>query len=852
MTDLGRPGFRTTQRTLRSLRPSEIGALVSLWTIAIAAPEMLGGVPTWSLVAIAAGGMVALGCALRATRRAEETKAFEPVLVIMAGALAYTTVQAIPLPCAVVRWIDPELAGHVAENARLLPSASFACSFSWAPGATRWEVVKGVGIVALFAAAWLLSVRGLRRWVLGSVATSVLTIALVGLAHRAADAEHVFGLVALRFPMERPILSPISNPNNLAGFLSMGVPVFAGFALAERALAKRLLYLSGAAVIGATTAMTLSRGGVAALGVGLVVFAGLELTARVRRDGRARVAWIAVLCVGILGLAGWVSAEPILGALGDHDLSKLDLIREAIRLTERRPWSGVGRGAFATAFAALDPAVARYRADHAENAFVHWATEWGWPLALLLVIAIAIRLLRQAQRRISSEHRGAIAGVLSLAVSNLVDFNLELGGVAAVAAILLAAAVAPRGSRAVESARRREVHGGALRPWLRFGALARGVAWTSVPLVAGMAASAGAASFVYEDALVASLEIRDREAFRATLREAVAHHPAEPSFALLAGAEAVIHGDRSAGRWLGRSMRLAPTWPEPHRFAAEGLLRIGALDQALLEIREAAVRMPGAGAPLLCRLLRVRPDAALVDRAAPPPPHRAEFLETVASCAPPGPVQAAIDGLMLEGPHPPLAVRIRQVLRLLAAGNRDGALTELRTLETHGVSPRNRLALASAFLRAGAPKDALTVLARVPNEGSDRRSLLVLRAKAHASLGHTDAMRATVDELKAEASASPERLAEAFELLGGLEQSLGHSAVALRELDRACRIAPTPSRLLRVARAAERLGDPVRAYRAYADLCARHPENDVGCRKKKELAGNDAILGSGSMGRNPP
>jgi hypothetical protein len=811
--------------------PRLVLAVAAMAVAMLVPPQLLGGVEGWAIGITAALALVALGATHWALRGAVPVDYRRPLLVVVLGCAAWTAVQALPLPCGVAKLLAATAAEHVLMNRELLgdPSAG-ACTLSFDPGATRWELAKGVAIVAAFLSAWLLAAAGHRRKVLMAVGASVVLMALVGLAHLATGAERVFGAYEPRYSMHRPVLAPLLNPNHLSGFLAMGVPVLAGLGLATRDAARRTIWMGGAALCGTTAILTLSRGGVASLVAGMLFLGVLAARRRAGRGGRRSVAgliWVGGALVLMLAGGAYLALGPVTREFAEGDLTKLELIAQAGAFVLEHPWLGVGRGAFAAAFVQAG-GLADYRAEHPENLVVQWAAEWGLPVALALIGVIAWALRRAAVELRSLERAGALAAVGSIAAHDLVDFSLELAGVAVVGAALIGAAIPSRSPRATPEAK------GA--PWRR-SVLPVLAAGAGLLLVLSPTLARGSVRALHDD-LVKELSARDRKQFAERLQHALALHPSEPVFPLLAATEAVQHGDPSAPRWLNRSMTLAPAWPSPHVVAARWLWTQGAHTQAMLEIRQAAERSPGVTRPFLCDVVRRRDDAGeLIALAAPEGILRAPFLEVASTCLHPrSPAAVATDALLLEAEPAAVPPLLRQARRRMWDGEpQEAVLTLRRGLDKHRDRAEVWLALAEAEVAAGDPDAALEAVRRAEGLPGDHREILRAKARNLGALGDEDGMREALQQLRGLSGGAPEQVARALAFEGELWEASGQRAQALRAFEQAHRVAPRRDRLERVARAAQALGDRRRAFRAYLELCQTHPDVERYCQQKERV-----------------
>lgn len=799
-------------------------APVALGVCLVVSPQLLGGAYGWG-VAISAL-LAGLACAAAAwTARADGLDApLDRPSAVMLGLLAWTAIQAVPLPRAITELAQPEAVAMADASAALIESdAPSFVPLSISPGATYGEVVKGAAILASFFAAWLLVSLGHRRRVAQLVALSAMAMAVVALGHLAVDAERVFGLYAPRETGSN-LLAPLLNANHLSGFLAIGVPLAIGLALDEEDPGKRIGYLVGATVIGACALLAVSRGGVAGLVCGLLALGALGL-ARKRRNGARDVgttyATIGAAVAAIAGLGLYVGAEALFRDFEHGDASKLELGANGLALALEHPWVGVGRGAFSAAFVSQHGASVRY--THPENLLAQWTSEWGLVLALVLIGTLAWALVRSIAAARTWTRLGAAAGVIAAVVHDLVDFVLEMAGVAVVAAALLAVVIAPRRRSRTRLERR------SVRAW-HSAALVSGVTLLAVATLGWRIDRDGA------DALQERLIqlAGDERAFRATLLEAVRLHPAEPVFPLLAGAQAVRSDDERAISWLNRAMVLAPGWASPHVESARFLAQRGRVTQAFLELREADERQPGSGAGLACTLLERRP-ASVTEllRIAGEGNDAAARLEQVARCLPlDHDAAVAIDARLIE--HGSSSAHVREARRRVESGDPQGALAILEPVRSEP-DLDVQLAHANALLALEDHARALRVLEQAESLTERPDRVLALRARAEAAAGDAEAMRATMERVRSRARGRARPLAAAWITQARLEQHLGNDGAALAAFQRAHSLDPDSQGLAGVAQLAERTGDLGRALRAYGELCRGAGEGSPHCVARERI-----------------
>ncbi len=823
-------------------RPSAKLALFALGAATALAPMLIGGSPGWSVPIIAALGIVAAALAIFAAWRGHEAMPIGLGLAVLTFGTLFTILQAAPLPCDLAERLAPDAVSD-ARRAAALVGAAARCTITQDPGRTREEILKGLTLLSFFVAATLTLRVTRREDVLRVVALSAALVGLVMLGHVIFDAEAIWGVYRPLYG--RALYGPFVNPNHAGGIFALGAPVALGIGLSREARPRRGPWLVLAAFLVACAAITLSRGAILAVVGGMGLFALLYArreASRVRRSERSTLQSLLLRSHAAGVMAALVAAALVVFAAGIErlqgefeggDLSKIELGWRGLELALTGPWLGVGRGAFAVAFVERTPE-AGVRYEYAENAITQWAVDWGLVVGLLVAALLALAIVRAARSTERLANIGAVAGIVAYASQNLVDFGLEMIGSAAVAVVLLAAVVAP-GHGPSERASTTSRDGAGASPSLRL----RASAW----LKGGRSSLAAAASIVVISAIAlamlggeieaqrvesarATLEerftVHDRDGFRVALGRAVVAHPREPIFALLAGAEAARADDPQAIAFLSRAMLLAPSWTGPHLTAARLLMRLGRVDQAWVELRQALAVSPPLALGPACELLRLRPSAHALFRMLPErDPERTAALRSLATCVPTADPRAdEIDRALVEASPSLDLPRIRLARRALERHHPEDARRWL-TLDERHATPELELARAELELAGGEPEEALEQAERAERRGADRWQATVLRARALATLQRWDAMRDAVGELRGLAGSSPARLGDVEVFLGGLERGAGHRGRALAAFESAWRSFERLDALVAVAQLSAELGDDERARGARRSLCER-------------------------------
>jgi hypothetical protein len=570
----GKHGSRRRRRVVArpAGRREWLGAGLLVVTIAGGALAF-GGLHTQVLLPIGLASLVSA-----ALLRPEQAP---PLVWVLIGLATYTLFQLVPLPFSWVEALSPSGAEiwRVAFKPFGSPPPSFV-SLSVDPGSTAIECVKWFSYAGV-----LLAASGWRSWFGATslallVFASALAVSVVTLAHGIVAAPRIYGL----FTPNGTLLwsrGPLINPNNLAGYLNLGLFAGLGVWLARRDAAWARLLPIGIGTLALHVLLTRSRGGIGALALGVMIFGYLALSGRHRdwrRLGIAGAAGVLSVLVLALVLAGpEIRTEILDPSLGDKAtvwIWSLDLMRDF-------PVFGVGRGAFEGSF---QPYRKAFGYDwtklfaFAENFAVQWVCDWGIPVgiaALAACFAFVPGLVRRALRDPLSA--GLVTGLGILFLQNLVDLALEVFSVTATALVAFAAVHSGSSTRRLSK--------------IQLGFAAAGVAMSAVVVLA-----TGVAPVQLERdrlagayrAFVASRP-RDATAIMAQIRSSMERHPGDAYFPLI-GALVVRQTQRGDPfRWIGRAIERAPINGSAHIVLAQMLAERGHVRQALIHVRLAAL-----------------------------------------------------------------------------------------------------------------------------------------------------------------------------------------------------------------------------------------------------------------------
>lgn len=762
------------------------------------------------------------------------------------GLAVFCVVQALPLPDTLTRRLSPHVQDVWADSLRpfgeLVPAWH---SLSLDAGATWLEANKWFSYCALFSGALFISVRGQALWLWLCLLGSATLAALVSAAHLAVGATRLYGIYEPQLAVTPWRVAPLLNPNNLSGYLLLGL--FAGFAVlfSRRPPLPRLVLLVPMAGVLGVLILTGSRGGVAALALGLVLFLGFLLLAK-RASNRlvpSLPRWAAVTTVAVVAGSGvcfalLAASEQTRVALQDESFSKLSVARWALGMVGDNWLWGVGRGAFETAFPPYRAGLGRMLFQYPENFVVQWLTEWG-VVATLLATLWLLKTMRPWRYFTGSTSTAALAiGGLALLAQNLVDLGLEvmsIGIAFSVALGTLCGSVARRDRGGNDEGSRPDASLGPVSAlsWGRD-------LWLAAPVSLALLANGLGWSHGLHSALSDRREMRaaydelahDKSktaGFREQLHAAILRHPGDAYLPLL-GALAARREGHDPVVWINRALERDPERGATHFVLARVLLERGSTGQAMLALKFAVERQP-----------------EFLNRAAALAQTRARSFEQVMASVPDGvagvpmllalaltadrnkapavvPSAGLIDEAVRRDPQslPARQAEVKSLLAEIKAGsgrcageNRAACFSRvdvaLRALERNAKEPKAEIVLAQAERRAldGRVAEADQYLAEHCPELTVPTSCLRERVLYALSHGNAKASGDAATAYLAAACDSAAACAKASLWVGDRMQEHGDALGALAYYSRAAKDRPDPAVWRKVAAASKAAGQPV-------------------------------------------
>src|SRR5581483_4018508 len=250
------------------------------------------------------------------------------------------------------------------------------------------------------------------------------------------------------------------NPNHLAGFLEMLLPLGLAYTLTGRAKPVTKVILGYASlVLLAGIAVSISKGGWIATGLALAVFFGVLIFNR-----RYRIPALVLMVLVVGGCFYFIPRSPffqmrfhqMFNEKGNvNDELRYSVWQPTLRMWEDNRWWGVGPGQFETRFRVYRPEGIQMNPEYTHNDYLNTLADWGVAGTALVACALGLLGLGLAKTahciRLSSGDLGgksgsnkfafvfgASVGMVAILLHSVVDFNMHIPANAILAITLMA------------------------------------------------------------------------------------------------------------------------------------------------------------------------------------------------------------------------------------------------------------------------------------------------------------------------------------------------------------------------------------------------------------------------------
>lgn len=435
---------------LRSPFPATLALLTLLF-----APFAFGAVSSNAWVSLAWMWILFGGWSLVRSRGSSgDTGPLSRITPALLAVHALIAIQLVPLPPSVLRALSP---GSYAAHFIPPMAGGHWAPLTASPTGTVQSWLFFAGVHGLVITLFGLSTPArsgrttLLFWGMAAVGTLLAVEGLVQAA--SAHPNWLYGV----FPIpgigshERGVFGPYYNRDHYSNLIAIAASVAAGL------LAKRiprdgapplrsmvdspdfpgsLALGAGLVIMFAASAASGSRGGLVAIGAGVLVGLSSPFLARPRLALGSAI----LLLVVFFGTGVPSAIERMTDV--DFEASRLMVWRDTLRLIRFFPVFGCGIGAFAPAYWPYQRVVRFEYWPHAHNEYLQWVLEAG--LVGVVMALYGTRAAWRAAPRVvrNEEVRPALAGLTAALVHALVECSLRIPANAAWTAVLLVCVIA--------------------------------------------------------------------------------------------------------------------------------------------------------------------------------------------------------------------------------------------------------------------------------------------------------------------------------------------------------------------------------------------------------------------------
>ena len=245
--------------------------------------------------------------------------------------------------------------------------------------------------------------------------------------------------------------STFGNPDHLAGYMEMTIPLLLGLLLTGLRGIKLYLIIVLTVFLSMALIFSLSRGGWISAFIGLF-FMSVALLFNHHFQSKRLV--LTLVC-GFFAVAFIVlSSTPVVKRIlitseQMGNLARITVWGGIVEMIKDYPLLGTGPGTFAIVYTQYQPAGFDYRYFMGHNDYLHFVSETGLPLIAVMawmIVALFVRgfkKLNNPSRLVRGITLGAMSGITAILVHSIFDFNLHIPANAILFTVLAALVVSP-------------------------------------------------------------------------------------------------------------------------------------------------------------------------------------------------------------------------------------------------------------------------------------------------------------------------------------------------------------------------------------------------------------------------
>lgn len=421
----------------------------------IFAPLAFGTVEPWSLTVMETLSFLAFLLLSLGKLSSEENNYGTPGIIPLLCLLVLIGIQLAPLPVDIIRIISPQTYSIYKETVFIDEPARWV-SISVNKKATLMEFFRIASYIVFYVlTVQILTKKDALRKTVSVVVVFASLLSLFAVLQRILWNSKIYWLRELT--LGGSPFGPYVNRNHYAGLMEMLFPLVLGLFLFYKPYATyksfrekiaevfnlqrtNLYVLLGfsSVLIATSVFLTLSRSGIVSLCISMIFF-GLLFLAR-GTSKRRGVIIIAVFILVALSV-GWFGWSPIIERFehlkdthGNISELRAEIWRDSSNIIKDFPVTGTGFGTFVNIYPKYRTISGNEVVEHAHNDYIELLSEGGFP-ALILCAWFVITLFYKSYRVFLKRRElysiylfiAAAAGMASILIHGLTDFNLQIG-----------------------------------------------------------------------------------------------------------------------------------------------------------------------------------------------------------------------------------------------------------------------------------------------------------------------------------------------------------------------------------------------------------------------------------------
>jgi O-antigen ligase/tetratricopeptide (TPR) repeat protein len=424
--------------------------------ILIFSPLAFGTVEPWSLTIMETFSIFSLFLLLIRNLKYKDTFLYEiPGIIPLTLFLAYILIQLIPLPSGIIKVISPETYNLYKETILINEPLTWV-SLSINKKATLMEFFRITAYVAFYILTMqLLTKKDILKKTIAVIIAFASLLSFLGILQHILSNNKIFWFRELT--QGGTPFGPYVNRNHYAGLMEMLFPLVLSLFLFykphvtynsfrekiteifNRKRTNIYILLGFAAIlIGTSIFLSLSRSGIVSLCLSMIIFGVMFIAKGTNRKRGIIIIIIFILIVLSVGWFGWGPIferfERVKNAQGDISELRIEIWKDSRNIIRDFPVIGTGFGSFINIYPKYRTISGDGIADHAHNDYIELFSDGG-AIAFLISVCFLLTLLYKSYRAFLKRHEiysiylfiGSIAGMLSILIHSITDFNLHIG-----------------------------------------------------------------------------------------------------------------------------------------------------------------------------------------------------------------------------------------------------------------------------------------------------------------------------------------------------------------------------------------------------------------------------------------